>query len=67
MQLRAAVAAFCVNFKVEKGRDSNPKVDQLFKSPGSEFDEKKWLKIFRDLAWMIHNDVAGPPLCLEIR
>ncbi len=53
--------------KVEKGKYSNPKVDQLFDDLGAEFDQKKRLKIFKDLAWMLHNDIADVPLCFQIR
>lgn len=51
--------------KVDKGGYSNPKVDQLFDKFDKEFDEKKRLEIFRELAWLIHNDAADIPLfCL---
>lgn len=53
--------------KVEKGRYSNPKIDQLFDSLDKEFDQKKRLKLFRDLAWALHNDVADIPLLYEVR
>lgn len=53
--------------KVEKGRYSNPKVDQLLDSMGSEFDQKKRLKMFGELARIVHNEMATLPLCFEIR
>ena len=53
--------------KTEKGRYSNPKVDQLFGSLNSEFDETKRLKIFKELAWTLYNDVASIPLLYEAR
>lgn len=53
--------------KVEKGRYSNPKVDQLFDNMSAEFDQQKRLKIFRELALTLHNEVASIPLFYEIR
>ncbi len=53
--------------KVQVGRYSNPKVDQLFDSLSAEFDQKKRLKIFKELAWTIRDDVADAPLFFEIR
>ena len=53
--------------KTEKGRYSNPKVDQLFEKLNSEFNEKKRLKIFKELAGIIDRDVADIPLFYEIR
>ncbi len=53
--------------KIEKGRYSSPKVDQLLDKLGSEFDQKKRLKMFKDLAWTIHDDVGTLPLFFEIR
>lgn len=53
--------------KVEKGRYSNPKVDKLFDNLVSEYDQKKRLEIFKDLAWTLHNDVATIPLYFESR
>ncbi len=53
--------------KVEKGRYSSAKVDWLLDTLGREFDEKKRLKIFRDLARTIQNDVGDIPLLFEVR
>jgi ABC-type transport system substrate-binding protein len=53
--------------KVLKGSYSNPKVDQLIDSLSAEFDQKKRLTIFRELAWTLHNDVADIPLLFEVR
>ena len=51
----------------EKGSYSNPKVDQLLDNLGLEFDQKKRLKIFKELAWTLHNDVANIPPLLQAR
>lgn len=51
----------------EKGRYSNPRVNKLIEDLDREFDQKKRLQIFRDLAWAIHNDVADIPLFYEFR
>ncbi len=53
--------------KTQKGRHGNPKVDQLFDKLGAEFDQKKRLKIFKDLATTLHDDVADVPLFYETR
>ncbi len=53
--------------KVEKGRYSNPKVDKLLDSLVSEFNEKKRLTIFRDVALTIDKDVGAVPLYFEVR
>ncbi len=53
--------------KVEKGHYSNPRVDRLLDGLGSEFDEKKRLKMFKELAVIIHDEIATLPLCFEIR
>ena len=53
--------------KVYPAQYSNPKVDQLFDSLDKEFDKTKRLKIFKELAWMLHNDVASLPLFFEFR
>ncbi len=53
--------------KVFKGSYSNPKADQLFDNLSAEFDQKKRLHIFKELAWTLHNDVADVPLLFEIR
>ena len=52
---------------VEKGTYSSPKVDRLLDNLNAEFDQKKRLKIFQELAWTIHNDVADIPLFFETR
>ena len=53
--------------KTEKGHYSNPKVDQLLDNLGTEFDVKKRLRMFKELAGTIHHDMATIPLCFEIR
>ncbi len=53
--------------KVEKGRYSNSQVDQWFDKLDKEFDAKKRLIIFKDLAQKLYSDVADIPLCFEVR
>lgn len=53
--------------KTAKGRYSNPRADQLLENLDKNFDEKRRLKIFKDLAWIIHNDVASIPLFFVVR
>jgi len=53
--------------KVERARYSNPKVDQLFDNLDKEFDETKRLRIFKELATTVYNDVATLPLFFEFR
>jgi len=52
---------------VEKGRYSNTKADKMLDNLSAEFDEKKRLKIFKELAWTLHNDAADIPLLYEVR
>ncbi len=51
----------------EKGRYSNPKVNKLMEDLDREFDRKKRLQIFKDLSWLLYNDMADIPLFYEFR
>ena len=62
-----ALVSYYYTNKVEKGSYSNPKTDQLFDKFDKEFDEKKRLAIFRELAGVVQKDVADVPLLFEIR
>jgi ABC-type transport system substrate-binding protein len=53
--------------KVEQGRYSNPKVDHLLDNLDKEFNEKKRLKIFKELAGEIYHDAADVPILYEFR
>jgi len=54
--------------KMAKGRYSSPKVDKLFDDLGAEFDQKKRLQLFKDLASTLYvTDVGAVPLCFDIR
>lgn len=53
--------------KVEKAQYSSPRVDQLLDNLDREFDGKKRLQIFKELAWAIHDDAASIPMFFTAR
>lgn len=53
--------------KVEKGRYSSTKADRLLDNLNTEFDQKKRLKLYKELASTLQNDVADIPLFFEVR